>query len=101
MENKYDISQFVDVLTDQQVICNLVNRYIAVRKRMKITQKELSKRSNVSYASIRRFESTGEISFISLIKIAGALDCLEDFESLFSNKKITSVKEIYYDKRNR
>ena len=73
MENKFDISQFVDVLTEQQAICNLVNRYIKRRKLMKITQKQLSKKSGVSYGSIRRFETTGDISLMSLIKIASAL----------------------------
>ncbi|MBP5200930.1 MAG: helix-turn-helix transcriptional regulator, partial [Schwartzia sp.] len=53
------------------------------RRAMKISQRELAKRSGVSYASIRRFETVGEISFTSLLKVALALDCLEDFTELF------------------
>lgn len=98
MENKFDISQFVDVLTEQQAICNLVNRYIKRRKLMKITQKQLSKKSGVSYGSIRRFETTGDISLMSLIKIASALECLEDFEHLFNKMSIKDLKEFFYDK---
>ncbi len=40
------------------------------RKKRKLTQVELSKRAGVSLASLKRFEQTGEISFVSLIKIA-------------------------------
>ena len=44
------------------------------RKKRKLTQAELSARSGVSLASLKRFEQTGEISFVSLVKIAMVLD---------------------------
>ena len=94
MENKFDISMFVDVLTTEQALCNLVNRFVQRRKEMKITQRELSKRTMVSYASIRRFETTGEISLKSLLKLADALDYLEDFEKLFKRKTLTNLEEL-------
>ena len=94
MENKFDISMFVDVLTTEQALCNLVNRFVQRRKEMKITQRELSKRTMVSYASIRRFETTGEISLTSLLKLADALDYLEDFEKLFKRKALTNLEEL-------
>ena len=94
MENKFDISMFVDVLTTEQALCNLVNRFVQRRKEMKITQRELSKRTMVSYASIRRFETTGEISLTSLLKLADALDYLEDFEKLFKRKTLTNLEEL-------
>lgn len=98
MEKKFDISTFVDVLTEEKTLCNLVNRVIKKRKDMKITQKKLSDISGVSYGSIKRFELTGEISLRSLLKIASALDSLEDFEKLFTRITIKSVKELFYDK---
>ncbi len=55
---------------------------------------ELSKRSGVSYGSIKRFEQTGEISFVSLIKIAIAMDCGEEFDALFRKKGYRSIQEI-------
>ena len=87
MEKKFDISTFVDVLTEEKTLCNLVNRVIKKRKDMKISQKKLSDISGVSYGSIKRFELTGEISLRSLLKIASALDSLEDFEKLFTLKE--------------
>ena len=93
MEKKFDIGQFVNTLTEQSVVNGIVERAKKKRKQMKISQKELSQRSGVTYASIRRFETTGEISLTSLLKIAHALDALKDFENLFKGQAITSLKD--------
>ena len=78
---------------------NEINKLIAqnivnLRKRKKISQKELSKKSGVSYASIRRFESEGEISLSSLTKIAIALDVSDELENLFTEVPFDSIEEI-------
>ena len=39
-------------------------------------------------------EQTGEISLTSLVKIAFALGCQEDFEELFSKKGYSSIQEV-------
>jgi predicted transcriptional regulator len=70
MNNRFDISEFVNTATEQSVTDNLVLRFKSRRKEAKISQTELSKRSGVSFASIRRFEKIGEISLSSLVKIA-------------------------------
>ena len=93
MEKKFDIGQFVNTLTEQSVVNGIVERAKKKRKQMKISQKELSSKSGVTYASIRRFETTGEISLTSLLKIAHALDALKDFENLFKGQAITSLKD--------
>ena len=94
MKNKFDISDFVDYLTEEKVIENLVNRVRARRKELKISQKDLAFKSGVSYGSIRRFETTGEISLKSLIRIAKVLNSLEDFNELFVHTQITNLKDI-------
>ena len=93
MEKKFDIGQFVNTLTEQSVVNGIVERAKKKRKQMKISQKELSQKSGVTYASIRRFETTGEISLTSLLKIAHALDALKDFENLFKGQAITNLKD--------
>lgn len=93
MKNKYDINNFVHALTEQNVLSELVERVKERRKELKLTQHILAQRSGVSYASIRRFESTGEISFTSLLKIASALNALADFNMLFSNEIVKDLKE--------
>ena len=94
MKEMYDINDFVSVPTESKTTNDLVERFKKRRKELKLSQKELSNRSGVSYASIRRFESNGEISLTSLIKLANAIDCLNDFDELFKNAKISSLKEL-------
>lgn len=93
MENKFDISAFVNALTEEKVTKDLVDRVKERRKELKISQKELSTRTLVSYGSIRRFENSGQISITSLIRIANALNCLSDFNLLFKTKQITNLKD--------
>ncbi|CCV63908.1 Transcriptional regulator [Alteracholeplasma palmae J233] len=87
-----DISDFVEVQTEQKVIADLVNRFIKRRKEYGLTQQKLSERSGVSYGSIRRFESKGEISFTSLVKISSILGLLDEFNSLFKKPIIKSLR---------
>jgi len=65
-----------------------------LRKRKKISQKELAERSGVSLGSIKRFEQTGEISLQSLTKIAIALRAENEMEALFTHPNFESIEEI-------
>ena len=97
MKKVFDINQFVSVATIQSVTADLTVRVRQRRKEMHISQRELAIRSGVTYASIRRFETSGEISLSSLIKIALALNCLSDFNELFKTKKVTNLKDYSND----
>ena len=44
--------------TPSDVAIRLANKIKSIRKRRKITQKQLAGRSNVSYATLRKFEAT-------------------------------------------
>ena len=70
-----------------------------MRKRRKISQIELSEKSNVSLGSLKRFESSGEISLASLIKLSIALDVVSELEGLFSEIPYLSIEELVNDKR--
>lgn len=65
-----------------------------MRKRKKITQKQLAARSGVSLGSLKRFEQSGEISLQSLKKIAIALDMENELEGLFDNVPFASIDEV-------
>ena len=93
MNKQFDISEFVDAETEQSVLADLVKRERLRRKELGFSQKELATRSGVSYASLRRFESSGDISMSSLLKIGNAMECLSDFNDLFKHKKITNLKD--------
>ena len=96
-EKRFDIGEFVNVETLQTVLENLAIRVRKRRKESGFSQRELSNRSGVSFASIRRFEALGEISLASLLKIGQALNCLADFNGLFKNPVITSVKDYRHE----
>ena len=66
----------------KEMMMFLSQNIIRLRKQEKVSQKELSERSGVAYASVRKFESTGIISLESLLKICEALNRLTDFESI-------------------
>ncbi|WP_455721759.1 helix-turn-helix domain-containing protein [Agathobacter sp.] len=72
----------------------IAQKIIRLRKRKKITQKELAARSGVSLGSIKRFEQSGEISLQSLTKIAIALDVEGELENLFDNVPFASIEEV-------
>lgn len=64
-----------------------------------LSQEALSKMSGVSYATLRKYESTGEISLKSLLKIAVAIDAATDFEKLFSEPAYTTMDELLQTKK--
>lgn len=67
---------------------------IQLRKRKKISQKELAARSGVSLGSLKRFEQSGEISLRSFTKLAIALEVEEELELLFSQVPFDSIEEV-------
>ena len=52
--------------TAEEINQQLALRIRQIRKRRKISQEKLSHMSGVSFGSIKRFESTGQISLLSL-----------------------------------
>lgn len=68
------------------------------RKEAKFSQIGLAERSGVSLGSLKRFESSGEISLSSLVKLAIALGYENDFEHLFERKNYQSIEEVINEK---
>ncbi len=83
--------------TPSDVAKNLADRLRKVRKRKKITQKDLASRSNVSYASLRKFEETGQISLNSLIKLCMELGLISEINELFTQPVYNSIEEVIRD----
>ena len=80
--------------TAEEMDEKLAQRVRRIRKRRSISQEELSRRSGVSYGSIKRFETSGKISLLSLTKIAIALDCADEIRQLFSEIPHKSIEEV-------
>lgn len=85
--------------TPTDIAKGIAERMVRVRKRKKITQKVLASRSNVSYATLRKFEKTGRISFESFIKLAMELGMANELEALFTTPVYTSIEEVIRDGR--
>ena len=75
----------------QSIMQDLKDKFKQKRLSLNLTQEGLSNKSGVSLGSIKRFESSGEISFESLLKVALVLNCLDDF------KNIANEKDEQYD----
>ena len=80
--------------TPEEINQKLAQRLKLLRKRRGISQLQLSEKSNVSYGSIKRFETTGQISLISLTKLCVALDCADEIRQLFTNVEYASIEEV-------
>ena len=89
------MGQYGDQKTPKEIMILLSKNIIALRKQEKMSQRELSERSGVAYASIRKFESTGIISLEPLLKICEALKRLTDFESILLPSDMKRKKDLF------
>lgn len=85
--------------TPEEMNKNLAMRVKNIRKRRKISQEALSIKSGVSYGTIKRFETTGMISLLSLTKIAIALGCTNEITEMFTNIPYNSIEEVINEQR--
>jgi len=89
------MGKYGDQKSPKEIMTLLSKNIIVLRKQEKVSQKELSERSGVAYASIRKFESTGIISLESLLKICDALKRLTDFESILLPSDMKRKKDLF------
>ena len=93
--------QALQFVTYYEKQLEIAKRFVAIRKSKKVSQQRLSILSGVPYASIRRFEKTGDISLASLVKLALALQLYDDLDNLFKNRHgYKSIEEIINDQKN-
>ena len=80
--------------TPEELDQKLAQRVRKIRKRRSITQEKLASISGVSYGSIKRFETTGQISLLSLTKIAIALDLADELRNIFTQVPYKDIQEV-------
>ena len=85
--------------TPEELDQKLAQRVRKIRKRRSITQEKLASISGVSYGSIKRFETTGQISLLSLTKIAIALDLADDLRNIFTQVPYKDIQEVINETR--
>ena len=84
--------------TPEEINRDIAKRLSGIRKRRGFSQQELARRSNVSFGSIKRFETSGKISLISLTKLAVALGCTDSLRQLFVDVEYDSIAEVLHER---
>ena len=84
--------------TPSDIALRLARKLRSIRKRRKITQKQLAARSNVSYATLRKFEQTGQISLESFVKLTMELGVVSEINDLFTQPVYNSIEEVVNDR---
>ncbi|MEY3200020.1 MAG: hypothetical protein RJA13_1978 [Bacteroidota bacterium] len=82
------------------IVKEIATKVRALRKEKKYTQQELAERANVTLASYKRFERTGQISFESLVQIAFVLGKLQDFESIFKLNEMEKIEKLFSENKS-
>ena len=80
--------------TAEELDQKLAKRVRNIRKRRSISQEKLAQMSGVSYGSIKRFEASGQISLISLTKIAMALEIADELRTIFTQVPYKDIQEV-------
>lgn len=82
------------IKTPQDLQILIAERVTEIRKRRDISQQKLSQESGLSLEDVEKFEQSGEITLLSLIKIATALDIRDELEHLYENVPPLSIEEV-------
>jgi transcriptional regulator with XRE-family HTH domain len=81
--------------TPKEVMITLAREFSHFRANQNMTQKQLSEKSGVAYATVRKFETKGIISLESLLKLADALGELDAFENLFNYPDLSDKDKLF------
>ena len=92
---------FLQRPTPYEINEKIAQQIVRIRKRRHISQAKLSTESGVSLGSIKRFEQSGEISLLSLSKIALSLDIQDKLLSLFEDVGYMTLEEIEYERNHK
>lgn len=80
--------------TSSELILAVATRVREARLAADLTQAGLAARAGVSLGSLRRFETSGQISLESLARLAIALSRERDFEALFVPPPVASLDAL-------
>jgi transcriptional regulator with XRE-family HTH domain len=93
--NRYSIDK-----KPTDVMSMLAEKHKLLRKKAGYSQSEAALRSGVSLGSLKRFETTGQISLESLCLLADLYDRLKDFDVIFKQDDLSEV-EKYFSKNTK
>lgn len=80
---------------------DLAKRLRARRLARNLTQEGLARRSGVALATLKRFERSGAISFVSFIRLAVALGEEAGLERLLADEEFETLEQVLSGPRTR
>jgi len=83
--------------TPEEINLQLAKRLRTIRRSMGISQEKLAEASGVSFGSIKRFETSGNISLLSLTKLALALGLADEITASFNATPYKNILEVIHD----
>ena len=87
-------SSIPNILTPNEMENLLAERFKALRLSVGYKRATLAQRAGVTVASLKRFESTGQISLKNFLRLAHAVDRLPEFSKLFTPSQATSLAQL-------
>lgn len=86
-----DSSAIANLKSPKELLQSLADRARELRLSQNMRQADLARMSGVSLASLRRFETSGEISGRGLVQIALALNRAQDIDKVFFQEREISL----------
>lgn len=84
--------------TPKDYTLELASKFKKIRTKNKLSRKELAERSGVSESSIKRFETSGQIALLSLLKITQITGRMSDFDVIFNPDNNEHIEQLFSDK---
>ncbi len=93
--NKYSVDKL-----PRDVRIEIADKHKKLRKQKGLSQIDLAERSGVSLGSLKRFETKGQVSLESLLKLVFVLGRLSDFESVLKpDKNLKHIEKLFDSKK--
>jgi transcriptional regulator with XRE-family HTH domain len=89
----------ITVLSPGQLKKQIANQAKQKRLDKNLSRETLGLKSNVPMSTIKRFETTGNISLDALLRIALVLDCLNEFSELFASQPPLSLYQAFSNRK--
>ena len=82
------------ILPSKAIALALASRVKNCRLAKRLTQEGLASRSGVPFGTLKKFERTGQIAFVSFIRLIAALGDEAALENLLLEQKFETLDEV-------
>ncbi len=82
------------LMTAEEIQAELGQRIQALRLAQNIKQEELGARVGLSRSTIRKLETSGQVTLEAFVRVLGALGRIEDLESILMPQAPVSIADL-------